>query len=93
MEVRYKGTKRRGKSVFHVHSDSKGWCHLCGEQDPTQALADIWFPKVAEHDKAVYRPPGPCYTRICARCFAFGVRFLEKGEESNGKPQIIGEDQ
>ena len=71
----YKGSKRRGKAVFHVHS-SDDWCHLCG--DNVRALVDVWFPRIAEHDKPVKDPPGPCYTRICWTCLEFGVDLLKE---------------
>jgi hypothetical protein len=71
----YEGSIRRGKAVFHVHTGDD-WCHLCGEKAVDRLLADIWFPRIAEHDKPVKHPPGPCYTRICSRCLHVGAEFL-----------------
>jgi len=44
--------------MTHVSMD---WCHLCGKR--STPLADIWYPKNAEHSGADSE-----YIRICISC-------------------------
>lgn len=50
--------KSRAKIADHGTPD---WCHLCGIRQAY--LADIWYPKNAEHDKKQTQ-----YIRICCDC-------------------------
>lgn len=53
-----------------INMHGNDWCHICGKRK--SELADIWYPKNAEHEKEETE-----YIRICYECVVLIRKVLQ----------------